>query len=126
MTGLRAQGDSSILNQVNQSARSFFFVAAIARLFCLFFLLASLISAQARECKHVFILMGEDSIWRACRLKNENAIFALRPGWPEGSLIFSEYSTMLLRMLGREPWVRSRGDNSVRERGIVLIRTLFF
>ncbi len=58
MTGLRAQGDSSILNQVNQSARSFFSLAAIASLFCLFFLLASLISAQGKESKHVLILTG--------------------------------------------------------------------
>jgi hypothetical protein len=41
MTGLRAQGDSSILNEVNQPARSFVSVAAVARLLCLFFLLAN-------------------------------------------------------------------------------------
>jgi PAS domain S-box-containing protein len=80
-----------VLNRVNESARSVLYATALARFLCLFLTLATAISAQSGEPKHVLILMEEDNSWPAFRLINENAIAALRPGLPEGSLIFSEH-----------------------------------
>jgi PAS domain S-box-containing protein len=79
------------VNQANHTGRYFSFLAAIARPFGLFLLLASLSAAQTKESKHVLILQEEDISWPVYRMIDENIRATLRAGLPGGVLIFSEH-----------------------------------
>jgi PAS domain S-box-containing protein len=80
-----------VSKKVIHPSRSFLCAAAVARTLGLFLVLTSLAGAQGNEPKRILILMQEDISWPAFRLINENARTALRPGLPEGSLVFSEH-----------------------------------